>query len=232
MKFSRIIAVFGLLATVMEASAQLQPTAVYYEADGTEVRKTENFEANAPLHVLFTVDTSAIDASAALEWHFSHTGAGGTSSITRYGAETEYDFTESGLTIVALYVKQGDELVDSASIRVTISESALEMPNAFSPNDDLINDFYQAKGNGKTKSIIEFHAYIFNRWGQKLYEWTDWTDEKKGWDGTYRGQPVKDGVYFVLVKARGADGRTFDIKRDVNLMRKYNETTNGSTTNE
>jgi gliding motility-associated-like protein len=72
---------------------------------------------------------------------------------------------------------------------------------------------------------VEFHAYIFNRYGQKLFDWTDIT---KGWDGTHNGQPVKDGVYFVYVKARGADGVEYNIRKDVNLIRKFNrvETSN------
>lgn len=112
-----------------------------------------------------------------------------------------------------------EETVDST----TLQKSILQMPNAFSPNDDGINDYYQAKSN--YQNIVEFKAMIFNRWGQCLYTWTDWTDEKKGWNGTYRGKPVKDGVYFVRVKAKGGDGQEFDIKRDVNLLRKFNEVT-------
>ena len=88
------------------------------------------------------------------------------------------------------------------------------MPNAFSPNGDGINDIYKAKSN--YKSIVEFKAIILNRWGQKIYEWTDLNG---GWDGTWHGSKVKAGVYFVIVKAKGADGRNYEIKRDVNLMR-------------
>ena len=121
---------------------------------------------------------------------------------------------------------QDNEVVESASIRITISDSHLEMPNAFSPNNDGFNDYFQAKKNAK--SIVEFHAYIFNRHGQKLYDWTDWQNEESGWDGTYNGHPVKDGVYFVYVKALGADGIEYNIRRDVNLIRNYNtaESTN------
>ena len=36
------------------------------------------------------------------------------------------------------------------------------------------------------------------------------------------------GVYFVLVKAKGADGKTYNIKRDVNLLRGFTESTNSS----
>ena len=41
------------------------------------------------------------------------------------------------------------------------------------------------------------------------------------------GKDVKQGVYFVLVKAKGADGRKFNIRKDVNLLRGYTETTTG-----
>ena len=95
------------------------------------------------------------------------------------------------------------------------------MPNAFSPNGDGINDIYKAKDG--YQSLTEFHAYIFNRWGQKLYEWTNPAD---GWDGKYKGKDVAQGVYYVPVKAKGADGKTYNIKRDVNLLRGYTEGTN------
>ena len=40
---------------------------------------------------------------------------------------------------------------------------------------------------------------------------------------SYKGSPVKDGVYFVVVIARGADGIVYDIRSDVNLLRGYTE---------
>ena len=97
------------------------------------------------------------------------------------------------------------------------------MPNAFSPNSDGENKTFHAKDG--YKSIVEFHAYIFNRWGQKLYEWDD---PAGGWDGTYNGRPVKEGVYYCLVKAKGADGRKFNIRTDVNLLRGYTEKSSSS----
>ena len=42
-------------------------------------------------------------------------------------------------------------------------------------------------------------------------------------DGKFNGQDVKEGVYFVLVNAKGADGKVFNIKKDVNLLRSYRE---------
>ena len=116
---------------------------------------------------------------------------------------------------------QDDILVeDDEEEQVVVSESKLSFPNAFSPNGDGKNDKFIVK---ECQNIGEFHAYIFNRWGQKLFEWTDSAD---GWDGTHNGTPVKEGVYFLLCKAKGTDGRTYNIRKDVNLLRGYNEGTN------
>ena len=127
----------------------------------------------------------------------------------------------SFLTLITLSA-QAQEVTDDdtqdADTTVVLT-SQLIMPNAFSPNNDKINDIYKAK---EYQNIVEFHAYIFNRWGQKLYEWTK---IEEGWDGTYRGKDVKQGTYFVLVKAKGADGQSYNIRKDVNLLRGYTEGT-------
>jgi hypothetical protein len=78
------------------------------------------------------------------------------------------------------------------------------------------------------QSITEFRAVILNRWGNKLYEWTDIDG---GWDGTYNGKVVKDGVYFVIVKARGADGVEYNIRKDVNVLTGYTEKSSSSSSN-
>ena len=178
-------------------------------------------ESLLSLTVTFRANPTAMeDYSPTYEWHFRMEGEA-KDMMVRYEEDTQYTFTTSGTTRVTLLVSKGDtgERLDSVVIRVTVSESKLSFPNAFSPNGDGINDIYKAKDY---QSLVEFHAYIFNRWGQKLYEWTDPAD---GWDGTYHGKDVKDGVYFVLVKAKGADGRTYHIRRDVNLLRGYTERT-------
>jgi gliding motility-associated-like protein len=202
------------------AFADIDLQAVYMK-DNVETTTSEDFTAEAPLHVRFLSNASSLDPEAQLEWHITNKATG--SNITRYDENIELDFTEAGEHTIKLQVRQDDMIVDEDVIIVTISESHLEMPNAFSPNGDGINDLYKAKSNHK--SIVEFHAYIFNRYGQKLY---DWTDINGGWDGTSHGRPVKDGVYFVYVKARGADNVEYNIRRDVNLLRNFNELENGN----
>lgn len=107
---------------------------------------------------------------------------------------------------------QDSDTTEETTDSTTTATSYIEIPNGFSPNDDGINEVLRVT---KQANIVEFRAIIFNRWGQKLYERTDINGS---WDGKYNGSLVKQGTYFVLVKAKGSDGKTHTIKRDVNIL--------------
>lgn len=211
--FTLIIACFWPLIVL----ADFNPTA-YYTIDGEEIESTDMIaDAQAPLTVRFAANPTETEGDVGYEWRFTREGEE-KPFMTRYEETTTYEFKQSGMTKVELYVTMAgyDEAELTATFSISITNSMLEMPNAFSPNGDGVNDIYKAKENHK--SIVEFHAYIFNRWGQKIY---DWTDINGGWDGTWNGKDVKDGTYYVLVKAKGADGINYEIKKDVNVLRKY-----------
>lgn len=216
-----ILTLLAACFSTFAALADFNPTA-YYTIDGEQQEATDAIlDAQAPLEVTFRTNPTNLAEGEAYDYEWRLTRSGEQSPfLTRHEENTTYEFRESGSFLVQLYVtpigEQQAELV--ATITVSIANSLLEMPNAFSPNGDGINDIYKAKSNHR--SIIEFHAYIFNRWGQKIY---DWTDIDGGWDGTWHGKQVKDGTYYVLVNARGADGRNYNIKRDVNILRNYTE---------
>ena len=231
MKINKIFLLWMALLPFSTAIADeiptINPTAVFINSDGNEEEST-NFSGSAPLRGVFRANASGIGAySANYEGRFTMEGDE-SPYLIRYEEDTEFTFTKAGSHRIELYATfvLGKDTVsftkdyweEIGPIRVTISESRLEMPNAFSPNGDDINDVYKAK---TYQSLVEFHATIFNRWGQKLFEWDD---PAKGWDGKHNGQDVKQGVYFVLVKAKGADGRVYNIRKDVNLLRGYTET--------
>lgn len=209
----------------------INPMATYTDKDG-ETHSETNISESAPLAVTFNANAeNTAGWTAHYEWRFYKEGKRDAPYLIRYDEDTQYTFTQSGAHCVELWATfvQGNDTVaytdsywssENSPIIISISESRLEMPNAFSPNGDGINDIYKAKSG--YQSLVEFHAYIFNRWGQKLYEWSD---PAGGWDGKYKGKDVAQGVYYVLVKAKGADGRTFNIKRDVNLLRGFTERT-------
>ena len=147
--------------------------------------------------------------------------------VHRFDENLEYTFLHSGSFIVELkatFVLDGDTIAypaegeKPATFSVSVKQSQLEMPNAFSPNGDSWNNTYRVK---KHQSIVEFKATIFNRWGQKLYSWDDVNGE---WDGKVNGKVVKDGVYFVNVVAKGADGRVYHIRKDINVLTRIEST--------
>jgi gliding motility-associated-like protein len=78
---------------------------------------------------------------------------------------------------------------DTINVNVYKIDPGIYVPNAFTPNNDGLNDQFRAIAIGM-KSIKYFR--IFNRWGQLLF----YTNQsKKGWDGTYNGKPQDASVY-------------------------------------
>jgi len=213
-----LLTVFAMFVSLSASAQSVEISAIYIDDNGVEVETRNDFSGQAPLSVSFRANPQDMEGlDPTYEWHFRMEGES-KDFMVRYEENTDYTLTKAGKTYVTLYANLGNEERDSSRICVTISESKLLMPNAFSPNGDTHNDVYKAK---EYQSIVEFHAYIFNRWGQKLFEWTN---PAEGWDGNYNGRPVKEGVYFVVVKARGADGIVYNIRKDVNLLRGFTKT--------
>jgi len=75
----------------------------------------------------------------------------------------------------------------------------LYIPNTFTPNNDKINDIWYIQG----ACLGAIHCYIYNRWGEKLHEMKDIKD---GWDGTYKGSVVSDGVYVYILEVETGTG--------------------------
>ena len=95
------------------------------------------------------------------------------------------------------------------------SDEKIEVPNAFSPNGDLINDYFEIKDDQLI--IKEFNLKIFNRWGQKIFQSSN-LDLK--WDGYFEGQLQPSSVfdYFLTVSCRYGD-RKFFKKGNITLIR-------------
>lgn len=68
----------------------------------------------------------------------------------------------------------------------------LEFPNAFSPDQNKINDVFKPIA---ICFVIQYRLRIYDRWGQEVFS-SDNPDV--GWDGTYMGNPVPTGVYAWL----------------------------------
>lgn len=221
--------------TLCIMAQKVEPTAYYTNEKGESKASTNITDGQAPLEVTFKANPKDVGThTLSYEWHFklapfSRTGATEEAKefLVRYEEDTQFTFTESGTYTITLKVtlEDGSEVPSTTVISIVISDSVLDYPNAFSPNDDGVNDTFGPKEGWR--NIVSFHGYIFNRYGQKIFEWTNPADE---WKGKFNGTDVKEGVYFLLVKAKGADGRVFNIRKDVNLIRGHAGEKGGGTT--
>lgn len=117
---------------------------------------------------------------------------------------TDYYFTLLDTSI-------GCENLDTITIELEFF-SELNIPNAFTPNNDGENDIYRVYG----ENIFEYSLMIFDRWGGKVFETNDLNE---GWDGTFKGQALKSGVYIGIINATGFDAKRYNETINIKLIR-------------
>ena len=98
-----------------------------------------------------------------------------------------------GLYKVIVGDLNGCSVKDSVKVD-PLNESCLIIPNAISPNDDLINDVWNI---GMIELYPQMEIKIFNRWGEAL-----WRSEKgypKPWDGKSKGTELPIDSYHYII---------------------------------
>lgn len=168
---------------------------------------------SAPVEIEFSAVCS--DAVVFTEWQFATDAEFENITLRMNELVVSHVFREQGTTYVRFVASNDSGTCDyySDTYEVFIGASSIDCPNAFSPGaSEGINDEWKVS----YKSIISFECYIFNRWGIKVAEFND---PSQGWDGKHNGKYVPAGVYYYVIKAEGADGRTYDLKGDINIIK-------------
>lgn len=92
---------------------------------------------------------------------------------------------------ITLIVSTPEGCIDSVTrILNVISDILFFAPNAFTPDGDEFNQVWDFSVIGIDE--YDFELYIFNRWGEIMFETHD---VNATWDGTYHGQTVPSGTY-------------------------------------
>lgn len=99
---------------------------------------------------------------------------------------------------------------------VFIEEFLVFVPNTFTPDGDEFNNiFIPVFPEGM--AMDDYTFAIYNRWGEVLFESHD---VAVGWDGTYHGAIVKEGVYtWTIVAKGGGDKKARKFEGHVNMLR-------------
>ncbi|MEZ4986265.1 MAG: gliding motility-associated C-terminal domain-containing protein [Saprospiraceae bacterium] len=94
------------------------------------------------------------------------------------------------------------------------------VPNAFSPNDDGVNDELGVFPPAGLEGNIAVYQ-IFDRWGGQVFESRDnlLGSTSGWWNGEYRGQPAQEGVYLYHIEISLLNGRSITLQGDVVVVR-------------
>ena len=127
--------------------------------------------------------------------------------------------TPAGTRSYTLVVEDENGCIFTATTRVRIDENfRVFLPNAFTPNDDGINDRFVVSTSEQVTRID--YVRIFDRWGTLVYaEENVLPDQQRGWDGSYRGKVLNPAVFVVLVGVEFSGGKQQIFRGDLTLIR-------------
>ena len=140
-----------------------------------------------------------------------------------YGASTlenpiiNYGDIEPGTYQACLTVTSPEGCQNNICKAIVFNEEFLiYVPNTFTPDGDEFNNIFKpVVPNGMTMDDYTFA--IYDRWGEVLFESHD---VNVGWDGTYHGQAVKEGVYIWTIVAKGGgDKKARRYEGHVNMLK-------------
>jgi gliding motility-associated-like protein len=167
----------------------------------------------APLVVSFDNNSASSLGSSSITsiWSFGN----GSTQTTTTNISTTALYNAPGSYTVTLLASKGSCLDTVYKVILVEIPSKLEVPNIFTPNGDGNNDVFFLK----TANLTEVTAVIFDRWGNKVYD-VNSASGNIGWDGkNLSGKEVPDGIYFYVIKAKGKDGKEYDTKGNITVVK-------------
>ncbi|BAV08571.1 gliding motility-associated C-terminal domain-containing protein [Filimonas lacunae] len=168
---------------------------------------------------------SPVQAKENTPFVFTNTSVGATSYLWDFGdgeklftirrdTTVSYTYAASGDYTVCLKATNDYGCVDDTCIGVkAIINPLVDVPSAFTPNGDGINDQVMVRGYG----ISKMNFRIFNRWGKVVYQSTSY--KGNGWNGYYNGVLQPMDVYAYVLDVEFSDGKRYQKRGDITLLR-------------
>ncbi len=122
--------------------------------------------------------------------------------------------------VIAITTDKGCKKSTSTIVRVDRQDTPVFVPNAFSPDNDGIND--RLTVFAKETAVVNVKSMkIMSRWGEAIYADRDVApnDISRGWDGLHKGKPVDNGVFLWYAEVEYIDGTSEMLSGDVTVLR-------------
>lgn len=154
---------------------------------------------NGEIQILEDVQFNDLSLGDVVIWNWDF-GDGGQSSeqnpIHQYQRKGSYTVTLTTIDSIGC--------MSEYQIQVEVFDDYnVIIPNAFTP-DNVKNQYFKPKYRG----IASMHLYIFNTWGELIFESNSL--ETLGWDGTLNGTDVPNGNYVYRAKFTSRSGEEFE----------------------
>ena len=169
-----------------------------------------NFSADTDFPSIFNPEVSfsdkSVDASTWL-WDF---GTGEMSAEKN----PSITFSDTGVYMVSLMVTNTYGCSDKFSKEISVRpEFTIFIPNAFTPNDDGLDDIFMVYGMG----MINCRMIIYNRWGEQIFLSTN---KALGWNGKDRfDNYLPNGTYLYHFAITDFNSKPWVYNGEVILMR-------------
>lgn len=151
------------------------------------------FEATAIVcpNELATFQNNSSGNLVSWRWDFGN----GTISNLPDPAPQSYPVPRATINVTPRLIVQNNRgCLDTAIQKIVVPNSCyIAVPNAFTPNNDGLNDQLYPLNAYKANDLL---FRVFNRVGQMVFETRDWT---KRWDGRFKGQPADVGTYVWIL---------------------------------
>jgi gliding motility-associated-like protein len=89
----------------------------------------------------------------------------------------------------------------------------VDIPNAFTPNGDGLNDYI--KPTIKNADIVSYQFIVYDKFGSKVFETN--RPEKK-WDGKINGRNIAEGAYIFYISFKTALGKKYEKSGALNVV--------------
>jgi gliding motility-associated-like protein len=156
------------------------------------------------------LEATAIGNNISYDWTPRDGLSDPTSSITEASPEVTTEYS-------VLITNEDTQCATVRDTLITVLESVcgrpnIFLPNAFTPNDDNVNDVLFLRA----VNVTSVYLAVYNRWGQLIFE-TDSLD--RGWDGTFKGKELDPDVYGYYFEVDCLGGQNYFEKGNVTLIR-------------